>query len=119
MTLTKAVHNQLVTPQMREQYEQEGYFVLERVLTDEQLELLRSGAQYSVDKIEAAMDAAGRRPDRHQRPRQALLQQHDLQGSSRASSVPLQRHHGADLSGGPRRGGVPVLGAVRHQGRRP
>ena len=44
---------------MREQYEKEGYFVLERVLTDEQLELLRSGAQYSIDKIEAAMDAAG------------------------------------------------------------
>ena len=59
MTLTNAVHNQLVTPQMREQYEKEGYFVLERVLTDEQLELLRSGAQYSMDKIEAAMDAAG------------------------------------------------------------
>ena len=32
MTLTDAVHHQLVTPQMREQYEQEGYFVLERVL---------------------------------------------------------------------------------------
>jgi ectoine hydroxylase-related dioxygenase (phytanoyl-CoA dioxygenase family) len=57
MNLTNAV--QIVTPQMREQYEMEGYFVLERALTDEQLELLRSGAQYSIDKIDAAMDAAG------------------------------------------------------------
>ena len=39
MTSANAVHNQLVTPQMREQYKKEGYFVLERVLTGEQLEL--------------------------------------------------------------------------------
>ena len=29
------------------------------MLTDEQLELLRGGAQYSIDKLDAAMDAAG------------------------------------------------------------
>ena len=33
--------------------------MLENVLTDEQLELLRGGAQYSIDKLDAAMDAAG------------------------------------------------------------
>ena len=44
---------------MREQYGNEGYFVLERALTDEQLELLRGGAQYSIDKLDAAMDDAG------------------------------------------------------------
>jgi ectoine hydroxylase-related dioxygenase (phytanoyl-CoA dioxygenase family) len=59
MTLTNDIRRQLVTPEMRAQYEQEGYFVLERVLTDEQLELLRSGAQYSIDKLDAAMDDAG------------------------------------------------------------
>ena len=44
MTVTDAVaRHQLVTPEMRSQYDREGYFVLERVLTTEQLELLRSG----------------------------------------------------------------------------
>ncbi|GIH14978.1 phytanoyl-CoA dioxygenase family protein [Rugosimonospora africana] len=49
----------LVTDEMREQYRDEGYFVLERVLTDEQLELLRGGARYSIDKLDAAFDEAG------------------------------------------------------------
>ena len=44
---------------MRRQYADEGYFVLERALDDEQLELLRGGAQYSIDKLDAEMDAAG------------------------------------------------------------
>jgi ectoine hydroxylase-related dioxygenase (phytanoyl-CoA dioxygenase family) len=59
MTSTYAVRDELITPAMREQYETEGFFVLERVLTDEQLELLRSGAQFSMDKLDAAMDEAG------------------------------------------------------------
>ncbi|MCM2577135.1 phytanoyl-CoA dioxygenase family protein [Streptomyces meridianus] len=59
MAPTETDRASLVTPEMREQYEKEGYFVLERVLTDEQLELLRGGAQYSIDKLDAAMDAAG------------------------------------------------------------
>ena len=59
MTSTNDVRHHLVTPEMRAQYEREGYFVLERVLTAEQLELLRSGAQYSIDKLDAAMDEAG------------------------------------------------------------
>jgi ectoine hydroxylase-related dioxygenase (phytanoyl-CoA dioxygenase family) len=59
MTATDVVRDGLVTPEMREQYETEGYFVLENVLTQEQLELLRGGAQYSIDKLDAAMDEAG------------------------------------------------------------
>ena len=59
MTTPPGLRNHLVTPEMRSQYEQEGYFVLERVLTDEQLDLLRGGAQYSIDKLDAAMDEAG------------------------------------------------------------
>lgn len=59
MPSTDVVHGGLVTPELRAQYENEGYFVLERVLTDEQLELLRGGARYSVDKLDAAMDEAG------------------------------------------------------------
>ncbi|WP_433157470.1 phytanoyl-CoA dioxygenase family protein [Kribbella sp. CA-247076] len=54
MTLTS-----LVTREHLAQFRDEGYFVLDRVLTDEQLELLRGGAQYSIDKLDAAMDAAG------------------------------------------------------------
>ena len=49
----------LVTPDHLAQFRDEGYFVLDSVLTDEQLELLRGGAQYSIDKLDAAMDAAG------------------------------------------------------------
>ena len=49
----------LVTREMLAQYRDEGYFVLDSVLTDEQLELLRGGAQYSIDKLDAAMDDAG------------------------------------------------------------
>ena len=49
----------LVTREHLEQFRDEGYFVLDSVLTDEQLELLRGAAQYSIDKLDAAMDAAG------------------------------------------------------------
>lgn len=49
----------LITPAMQEQFRQEGYFILERVLSDEQLDLLRSAAEYSVEKLDAAMDRAG------------------------------------------------------------
>jgi ectoine hydroxylase-related dioxygenase (phytanoyl-CoA dioxygenase family) len=59
MTSTDATRTGLVTDEMREQYRNEGYFVLERALTDEQLDLLRGGAQYSVDKLDAAFDEAG------------------------------------------------------------
>lgn len=51
--------SRLVTEQMRQQYQSEGYFILERALSDEQLELLRGAAQYSIEKIDRDMDAAG------------------------------------------------------------
>jgi len=59
MTSTDAVRTGLVTDEMREQYVDEGYFVLERALSEEQLELLRGGAQFSIDKLDAAFDEAG------------------------------------------------------------
>jgi ectoine hydroxylase-related dioxygenase (phytanoyl-CoA dioxygenase family) len=63
MTSTDATATQrqsgLVTDEMRQQYRDEGYFVIERALTDEQLELLRAGAQFSMDKLDAAFDANG------------------------------------------------------------
>lgn len=49
----------LVTPEMLEQYRNEGYFVLEGAMTPDQLELLRGGAQHSMDRLDARMEAAG------------------------------------------------------------
>ena len=48
-----------ITDAMRAQYETEGYFILERALCDDDLALLRSGADYAIGKADAAMDAAG------------------------------------------------------------
>jgi ectoine hydroxylase-related dioxygenase (phytanoyl-CoA dioxygenase family) len=59
MATTDATRTGLVTDEMRAQYETEGYFVLEKALSDEQLELLRGGAQYSIDKLDASFDEAG------------------------------------------------------------
>lgn len=51
--------NDLVTDQMLEQYRQEGYFVLESVIGADDLELLRSGAQYAIDRADQEMSEAG------------------------------------------------------------
>lgn len=48
-----------VTASMREQYVTEGYFVLEGILSDEQLALLRGGAQFAMDRADSEMNAAG------------------------------------------------------------
>lgn len=57
--MTPTVVSALVTADMRAQYEREGYFVLDRVLRDDQLELLRGGAEYAMQKVDAAATAAG------------------------------------------------------------
>ncbi len=57
--MTSTGVRELVTPDQLEQFRTEGYFVLERAVSDEHLELLRGGAQFSIDKIDAAMDEAG------------------------------------------------------------
>jgi ectoine hydroxylase-related dioxygenase (phytanoyl-CoA dioxygenase family) len=49
----------LVTIEICEQYESEGYFTLNGVLSSDELELLRGGAQYAIEKLDAEMDAAG------------------------------------------------------------
>lgn len=49
----------LVTPEMLEQYRTEGYFVLEGAMSPDELDLLRGGAQYSMDRLDARMEAAG------------------------------------------------------------
>ena len=52
----------LITSDMRAQYEREGYLRPRARPVRSQLELFRSGAQYSIDKLDAAMDEAGADP---------------------------------------------------------
>jgi ectoine hydroxylase-related dioxygenase (phytanoyl-CoA dioxygenase family) len=54
-----SVQAPVMTDEQREQYRQEGCVILERVLGDEQLELLRAEAQFAIDKKDEEMDAAG------------------------------------------------------------
>lgn len=49
----------VVSDAQRRQYREEGWFVLERVLSESQLEDLRVSAQAAVESADAAMDAAG------------------------------------------------------------
>jgi ectoine hydroxylase-related dioxygenase (phytanoyl-CoA dioxygenase family) len=49
----------IVSEAQQRQYRDEGWFVLERVLSDQQLELLRSFAQAGMREIDARMDDAG------------------------------------------------------------
>lgn len=59
MTPTDQSTAGLVTDELLEQYRNEGYFILENVIGAEDLELLRSAAQFSIDRADAMMDAAG------------------------------------------------------------
>src|SRR5262249_18757057 len=59
MTSTQVPKAGVVTDGMRRQYEPEGYFILGPALRADQLELLRGGAQVSIDKADAEMDEAG------------------------------------------------------------
>ena len=49
----------VVTDAQRQQFEQEGYFVLESVLDDDTLKLLREECQVALDRKHAEMDASG------------------------------------------------------------
>ena len=44
---------------MRQQYRDEGYFILERARSEDHLELLRSVADFAVEKADAEMDELG------------------------------------------------------------
>ena len=48
----------IVTEAHARQYQEEGWFVLERVLPEDQLELLRGLAQKAMDRADAEMDTA-------------------------------------------------------------
>ena len=48
-----------VTDEHKRQYQQEGYFIVERAIPTEQLEILRTECQHFIDVINAEMDAEG------------------------------------------------------------
>ena len=49
----------IVSPEQVEQFHEEGYFILKNVLSEGQLEGLRSEAQHYIDMMHADMDAQG------------------------------------------------------------
>lgn len=49
----------LVTPTMIDQYRDEGYFILEKAIGEADLELLRGGGQFAMDRLDQQMDEAG------------------------------------------------------------
>jgi ectoine hydroxylase-related dioxygenase (phytanoyl-CoA dioxygenase family) len=57
--MSARVSTTLVTADLLDQYRNEGYFVLERAVGPDDLALLRAGAQFSMDRLDARMDAAG------------------------------------------------------------
>ena len=54
-TLTSSV----VTEQQKQQFKDEGYMILERVIPEEHLEMLRNNCQSFIDAADAEMDAKG------------------------------------------------------------
>jgi ectoine hydroxylase-related dioxygenase (phytanoyl-CoA dioxygenase family) len=46
----------VVTEEHMRQYKEEGYFILEQVIPDEHLELLRNECQHYIDELDAEMD---------------------------------------------------------------
>lgn len=57
MTTTPAV---TVTAEQRRQFDEEGYFILERVIPQEHLELLRDSVTKQIARVDAKMEAEGR-----------------------------------------------------------
>ncbi len=49
----------VITEQQRQQYVDEGYFILERAIPDEHLEILRESCDYLIDLMHAEMDRQG------------------------------------------------------------
>jgi ectoine hydroxylase-related dioxygenase (phytanoyl-CoA dioxygenase family) len=46
-----------ITEEQKKQYREKGYFILERVIPDEHIELLRGECQHFIDRIHKQMDA--------------------------------------------------------------
>jgi len=48
-----------ITEAQKQQYKDEGYFILEKVIPDDMLQLLREEAQYAIERVDAMMDKMG------------------------------------------------------------
>ena len=49
----------LITDQHRELYQREGYFILESVISDEHLQILRDSCDHLIDLMHQEMDRQG------------------------------------------------------------
>ena len=49
----------MVTPEHIQQFHDEGYFILERVIPEEQVQMLRDNCQFFIDRRNAEMDKLG------------------------------------------------------------
>ena len=56
---TALASKQIVTEQHKQQFKDDGYFILERCVPDEHLEMLRANCQGFMDELDAEMDAKG------------------------------------------------------------
>src|SRR5476651_1691811 len=54
-----AIATQTVTREHIRQFEENGYFILEKIVQDEHLEILRDSARIFMDKLHAEMDRTG------------------------------------------------------------
>lgn len=54
-----SILDSVVTDEQRAQFRDEGYFILERAVPAEHLEVLRSCADYAIEKVHREMDARG------------------------------------------------------------
>ncbi|MEJ7651953.1 MAG: hypothetical protein WKH64_00610 [Chloroflexia bacterium] len=54
-----AVSTVQITDEQRTQYQEEGYFILEKVIPERHLQVLRDQCRRFIDKQDAEMDAAG------------------------------------------------------------
>ena len=49
----------VVTEEQKQQFKEEGYFILESAISEQHIELLRGECQAFIDKANAKMDAEG------------------------------------------------------------
>jgi len=56
---TIAPSKPIITEAQKKQFQEEGYFILERCVPEEHLQLLRDNCQYFIDKADAEMAAKG------------------------------------------------------------
>ncbi len=98
----------------KEQFREEGYFILDRALPDEYV--VRDECQRFIDRMNREMDRQGW-TCWHQPPRQPLLHPPPVAGESRDPRDPVLRGLCGNLPRDARRQRVPLLGAVRRQGR--